>query len=64
MIHCFLRSTRWAALACAALFASPLLAEELQLNFRTQVETAEGSGRYHSLVERKGWQAGETAIVI
>ncbi len=64
MINRHHQSARWAALVCAALLTSPLMAEELKLNFRTQVETAEDSGRYHSLVESKGWKAEETAIVI
>lgn len=58
------RFAAWAALVCVALLTSPLTAEEMKLNFRTQVETAEDSGRYHSLVEGKGWQAEQTAIVI
>ena len=53
--------------ALAAVFLAPvvsLTADDLALNFRTQVETAEDSGRYHSLKEKKSWKAEETAIVI
>ena len=53
------------ALAVAFLWCDEsLLAEDLELNFRTQVETADGSGRYHSLSEQKTWKAAETAVVI
>jgi len=36
----------------------------LRFQARTQVETAEGTGRFHSLPREVEWQARETAIVI
>ena len=53
--------------ALAGIFLAPTIsvrADDMTLNFRTQAETAEGSGRYHSLSEAKSWKAEETAIVI
>lgn len=48
------------------LFASSATAQTapLTLNLRSQVETAAGSGRYHSLTEQAEWEASRTAIVI
>jgi nicotinamidase-related amidase/type 1 glutamine amidotransferase len=64
----FMRTIRTLILASlAAVFLAPdvsLRAQDMALNFRTQVETAEGSGRYHSLSDTKSWKAEETAIVI
>jgi len=45
-------------------FAGPLSAAPLKLNFRTQIETAEASGKYHSITEAKDWAPEKTAIVI
>jgi nicotinamidase-related amidase/type 1 glutamine amidotransferase len=39
-------------------------ANTLKLSTRTRVETAEGSGRYHTLQKPMQWNAGETAIVV
>ncbi len=39
-------------------------AETLQLNFRSRVETAENSGKFHTLTKPGEWKASETAIVI
>ncbi len=39
-------------------------AEPLRLNLRSQVETAPGSGRYHSVVKPTDWDPARTAIVI
>ncbi len=39
-------------------------AETFQLNFRSQQETAEGSGKFHSLTKSGKWKAKETAIVV
>ena len=44
--------------------AFSLNAESLSLNFRRQVETAEGAGKYHSIVTPATWRADETCIVI
>lgn len=42
----------------------PAAAETLQLNFRSQSETEEGSGKWHSLTTPGEWEASKTAIVI
>ncbi len=39
-------------------------AEDLQLNFRSQVETEEGSGKYHSITKAGKWDTSKTAFVI
>lgn len=49
---------------CAALLTAELRAEPLQLNFRTQVETEEDSGKYHSISSPNEWRPEQTAIVI
>ncbi len=38
--------------------------EDLNLNFRSQVETEEGSGKYHSITKAGKWDASKTAFVI
>ncbi len=59
----FARFTR--LLAVALIFASTAGAHaDLDLQFRRQVETGEGTGRYHSITEPGTWEAGKTAIVI
>lgn len=55
--------------AFLAIFTSPLFGqtdagEVLNLTTRTRVETAKGSGRYHTLHKKTDWNANETAIVI
>ncbi|MEM7015433.1 MAG: cysteine hydrolase family protein, partial [Verrucomicrobiota bacterium] len=53
------------SLMAFALFLPAILcAENLQLQFRTQVETEEGSGKYHSLTNPGEWDAKKTCIVI
>jgi len=44
--------------------AAPATADPLELNFRTQVETAPDSGRYHTISEPGTWDAEKTAVVI
>lgn len=39
-------------------------AEKLTPTLRYQVETSEGSGRYHRLTREENWQAQETAIIV
>ena len=39
-------------------------AEHFQLALRTQVETAEGTGRYHQLAETASWDPRETAVIV
>ncbi len=48
----------------AAQFLASAHAATLDLRFRKQVETAEGSGRYHSLTTPGQWRADQTCIVI
>ncbi len=63
-----MKATRLFAASIRALVfglaVSSLHAENLTLNFRSQVETAEGSGKYHSIVTPGQWKASETCIVI
>ncbi len=51
-------------LLASALFATSLSGAPLNLRFRRQVETAEGSGRYHSLTTPGQWDPKKTCIVI
>jgi type 1 glutamine amidotransferase/nicotinamidase-related amidase len=46
------------------LFAATVQAATLQLNFRRQVETAPGSGRWHTVAQPGRWEAAQTAVVI
>lgn len=39
-------------------------ASPLELNFRSRVETEEGSGNYHSITEAGNWDPAKTAIVV
>ncbi len=39
-------------------------AEPLTLHTRTQVETAPGTNRFHSLIQTEEWDPAKTAIVI
>jgi type 1 glutamine amidotransferase/nicotinamidase-related amidase len=47
-----------------AALISPAAADTFSLNFRKQVETEEGSGKYHSLTTPGNWAPAKTAIVI
>ncbi|MBG85355.1 MAG: nicotinamidase [Verrucomicrobiales bacterium] len=47
-----------------AFIVSSLSAETLNLNFRSQKETAENSGKYHSITKAGKWDAKKTAIVV
>ena len=48
-----------------ASFSPPeTIAAPLDLEFRSQEETAEGSGRYHSVIQSGSWEPEKTAIVI
>ena len=51
-------------LLASAFFATSLHAASLNLQFRRQVETAEGSGRYHSIAAAGKWDPKKTCIVI
>ena len=63
-----MKATRLFAASIRALVfglaVSSLHAENLTLNFRSQVETVEGSGKYHSITTPGQWKASETCIVI
>lgn len=52
---CLLLASGWPAVATG---------EELELQFRRQVETEEGSGKFHSITEPGAWDASKTAVVI
>src|SRR5262245_15478582 len=58
------------AFTASALLAASLpakekaVSEKLTLHTRTQVETAKGTGRYHSITRPIEWDAKQTAIVI
>jgi nicotinamidase-related amidase/type 1 glutamine amidotransferase len=53
-------------LICALVSPTPAAEDPkpLVLNARSQVETAKGSGRYHSLTKPLEWDARKTAIVV
>ena len=60
------------AVLMGAFLNSPTLVEakgpeevvRLKLNLRSQVETSQGSGRYHRITQPASWEAGKTALVI
>lgn len=51
-------------LALGVIAALPATAEPLQLNFRSQIETAENSGKFHSITKPGEWDPAKTVIVI
>ena len=55
-----------AVLILCGILAAPIFGqcEDFQLLFRKQLETAEDSGKYHSITEKGSWDASKTAIVI
>ena len=55
---------RFILVALALTLVGNAAAETFQLNFRSQQETAEGSGKFHSLTKSGKWKAKETAIVV
>jgi nicotinamidase-related amidase/type 1 glutamine amidotransferase len=63
---------RFASLACVLVYACGFAAADqpaaqdskLKLHARKRVETAAGSGRYHTITEPVEWNADKTAIVI
>ena len=60
-----MKSSRWILpFLLAAVFAPLTHAATLDLRFRKQVETAEASGRYHSITKPGQWQSDTTCIVV
>jgi nicotinamidase-related amidase/type 1 glutamine amidotransferase len=60
----FTASPRFIHMLAACLLALTAQADKLDLQFRSQTETAEGSGRYHSITRSGKWDAKKTAIVV
>lgn len=52
------------SIACCCLLSPQALSADLNLNTRSRTETAEETGRFHSLTRPTTWQAEQTAIVV
>jgi nicotinamidase-related amidase len=59
-------AVRWMLLLSAAfgLPSQSAAAENLSLTLRSQVETSEGSGRYHTQLRGETWAPAETAVIV
>jgi len=52
------------AMFVLGLFSLTASAGEFSLHFRSQIETEDGSGKYHSITKPGKWDASKTALVI
>lgn len=55
---------RLSTILAIVIFSFPVRGDIFKLHCRSQVETEEGSGRYHSLEKLEEWEAAKTALVI